>query len=298
MKVTSLRVIPSLILVLCLSVGEAPAQQKKVSLGDNAALRYWSAIGQMQDQAINDAKMKELSEILNGKAAYDARKFKDLVEKNRRALETMARGTTLRDCNWGLEYAQGLAVPLPYLAKAAALARLNVLYAFHLQSAGDKEGAVRVLIAGLRFSHDIANGAPMLVATLIAKDSLAKHLLAIASITHKNGFSPQQRMTLRKALAELGPDPLDWRSPEVWEIEALSLTSHAHSKPWPCSIPPGRIVQDWVRIFDDASTLPELEKTIGAQPKECRDFFPSPRRILNEKQDLDGRIHEALSLLQ
>jgi hypothetical protein len=36
--------------------------------------------------------------------------------------------------------------------------RLNVLYAFHLFKTGNKDGAVRALAAGLRFSHDVGNG--------------------------------------------------------------------------------------------------------------------------------------------
>ncbi|HYG99729.1 MAG TPA: hypothetical protein VD837_11405 [Terriglobales bacterium] len=197
-----------------------------------------------------------------------------------------------------MEYAQGLDVPLSYPAKAVALARLNILYAFHLQSIGDKEGSVRALVAGLRFSHDIANGAPMLIATLLAKDSLAKHLVAIVSILHTNGFSPQQRLILRKALVQFGPDPLDWKSPLRREIEALRKGYEIHSRPWPCFIPPTRIAQYWMRTIDDSSTLPEFERIIASQPRECRDFFPNTKRILTERQDLNGKLREALSVLK
>jgi hypothetical protein len=298
MKAMSLCVIPWMILGLSLSAGEASAQQQKAKLGENAALRYWAAIGQMTDQAIGDEEVKELNEILKGKIAYDDLKFRDLVEKNRPALETMARGTTLANCDWGLEYAQGLDVQFPYSAKAVALARLNVLYAFHLQSMGDKEGSVRALVAGWRFSHDIANGAPMIIATLLAKVSLANHLVAIASIVQTNGFSPQQRSILRKALVQFGSDPLDWKSPMTREIEGFKMAEEIHSRPWPCSLPPARFAQYWAGIVDDASTLPEFEKIVASQPKECRDFFPNAKRILDARQELNGKLGETLFLLQ
>jgi len=49
----TLRWIPSIILLVAVSVGSASAQQR-VRLGENAALRYWSAFAQMQDSAVTD----------------------------------------------------------------------------------------------------------------------------------------------------------------------------------------------------------------------------------------------------
>src|SRR5580658_7422072 len=78
------RLILSMILVAGLATGSAPAQQK-VKLGENAALRYWSAFAQMQDSAITDQQVKELSAILDGTTPYDDPKYKDLIEKNKHA---------------------------------------------------------------------------------------------------------------------------------------------------------------------------------------------------------------------
>jgi hypothetical protein len=115
------------------------AQKQKAGLGDNAALRYWSAFAEMQDAAITDEQVRALRSIFDGTAPYDDQKFKDLVDKNARALETMARGTALSNCDWGLEYQIGPDFPMDYPVKAVALARLNVLYGFHLLSKGDKD---------------------------------------------------------------------------------------------------------------------------------------------------------------
>ena len=57
----------------------------------------------MQDSAITDQQVKELSAILDGTTPYDEPKYKDLIEKNKHALETMARGTALppnASANW------------------------------------------------------------------------------------------------------------------------------------------------------------------------------------------------------
>ena len=66
----------------------------------------------------------------------------------------MARGTALPKCDWGLDYI-GEDTPVDYARSALALGRLNVLYAFHLLIAGDKDGAVSAIKAGLRFSQDV-----------------------------------------------------------------------------------------------------------------------------------------------
>jgi hypothetical protein len=66
-----------------------------------------------------------LNLILEGTAPYDDSKYKDLAEKNRAALETMARGTALGNCDWGVEYQLGSGAPVEYVRKAAALGRLT-----------------------------------------------------------------------------------------------------------------------------------------------------------------------------
>src|ERR1700677_4777124 len=91
------RVIPIMLLLLAVAAGPAAAQQT-VRLGDNAALRYWSAIAQMQDAAITSQDALEMRMIFDGTAAYDDAKYKDLVEKNKLALETMIRGGKFVTC--------------------------------------------------------------------------------------------------------------------------------------------------------------------------------------------------------
>src|SRR6267143_7132122 len=159
----------TLSIILVLLTSAVPAlSQRNASLADNAALRYWSGFSAVQDAAITDEQARELNAILDGTAPYDDSKYKDLLEKSTLALEIMARGTSLANCDWGLDY-RAEDVPVEYARKALVLGRLNVLYAFHLFIAGNKDGGVRTLAAGLRPSHEVGNGGP-LFATLMAKD--------------------------------------------------------------------------------------------------------------------------------
>ena len=245
----------------------------------------------MQDFSISDQQVKELSAILDGTTPYDDAKYKDLIEKNKHALETMSRGTALPNCDWGLDYALGPETPIDYVGKATALARLNVLYAFHLQIIGDKEGAARALVAGLRFSKDIANGGP-LIAMLLAKDSLIKHLRAVAFVLHTDGLSASQRLTLQRGLAQLGPDPLDWQSAIKLEMDVLYKADPSDSAAL------AEIEPVYLRALNNPSTLPALEQMRSNAPQSLAGLIPNPKRVLEEKQDLTEKLREIRTRLQ
>ncbi|MFZ0307343.1 MAG: hypothetical protein WAL89_04140 [Candidatus Sulfotelmatobacter sp.] len=281
--------IPSVIVAVALSASLASAQPK-TSLGQNAALRYWSAFAQMQDAPISNQQIKDLSAILAGTSPYDDSKYRDLIEKNHRALETMARGTMISGCDWGLDYALGPDTPIDYAPKATALARLNVLYVFHLLASGNKEGAVRALVAGLRFSRDIANGGS-LMATLLAKDSLAKHLGAMAVMSRLEGTGIPQRALLQNALAQLGPDPLNWQSSIKLEMDIIAGLPLAS---WPSE----QVTQAYVAALKDPSTLPSLQQVMASLPQPVAAVIPNPKRVLEERWDLIDKLQKTRSILQ
>jgi len=283
--------VPSIILAFLLSAVSASAQ-RNVSLADNAALRYWSAFSAVQDSAITDEQARELNAILDGTAPYDDLKYKDLLEKNRLALEIMARGTFLSNCDWGLDYSAE-DVPVEYARKALVLGRLNVLYAFHLFIAGNKDGGVRTLAAGLRFSHEVGNGGS-LFATLIAKDLLVNHLRAVADVLHLEQLSVAQRARLQEAVRRLG-EGLDWRTAAKLDLEGLrghytgdSVTSTALT----------RIISSYTAVLDDQSKLPILDEAIHSAPQQLANLIPNAKRVLEQKEDLHNRLLQTRSLLQ
>ena len=156
------RLLPAIALLLATTLAPASAQQG-AKISQNAALRYWSAFAEMQDSAITDEQTKELNQTLDGLTPYDDLKYRDLVAQNQLALDTMVRANSLPSCEWGLDYQLGSEAPVDYVRKGLALGRLNVLYAYDLSFTGDKDGAARALAAGLRFSHDLANGGSLLL---------------------------------------------------------------------------------------------------------------------------------------
>ena len=283
--------ISSLILVVLLP-GVCVSAQRNMALADNAALRYWSAFSAVQDSAITDEQARELNAILDGTAPYDDTKYKDLLEKNTLALEIMARATSLANCDWGLDYGAE-DVPVEYARKALVLGRLNVLYAFHLFIAGNKDGGVRSFAAGLRFSHDVGNGGS-LFATLIAKDLLVNHLRAVADVLHLEQLSAAQRAQLQEAVRRLG-EGLDWRTAAKLDLEGLrshyagdAVTSTALT----------RIISSYVAVLEDQSKLPTLDAAIRSAPQQLANLIPNAKRVLEQKQDLNNRLLQTRSLLQ
>jgi hypothetical protein len=282
----------SMILLALLSNGSALAQRNS-PIADNAALRYWSAFSEIQDAGITDQQAKELNAILDGVAPYDDSKYKDLLEKNALALEIMARATSLPHCDWGLDYGLGHDLPVEYARKALVLGRLNVLYAFHLLKTGNKDGAVRALAAGLRFSHDVANGGS-LFGTLIAKDLLVSHLKAIAGALHLEQVSATQRSQLQTAIARVA-EGLDWSMAAKRDLEALHADYAGNSQ---ASSALTRIISSYVDAMNDDSRLPALNQAIEGAPRAVADVIPNAKRVLEQKQDLNNTLLQIRSLLQ
>jgi hypothetical protein len=267
--------------------------QKNAALADNAALRYWSAFSQVQDTAISDQQAKELNAILDGTAPYDDAKYKDLIAKNVPALEVMLRGTTLPNCDWGLDYGLGENLPVDYARKALVLGRMNVLYALHLLRAGKDDEAVRSLAAGLRFSQDVGKGGS-LFATLIAKDLVVNHLRATVAAIHLEHLASVQRSQLREAVARLG-EGLDWQNAARRDLEALRGNFAADT---PASSALADITKSYVECLRNPSNLSRVQETINRAPRELTGLIPNPTKVLEQKQDLTNMLLEARAILQ
>jgi hypothetical protein len=286
--------------LLLIAAGAAMAQQKPEA---NAALRYWSAFAQMQDSVITPEQAKELNLILEGTAPYSDLKYRDLVEKNRPALESMIRGAALPYCDWGIDYELGLDTPVDYVRKALELGRLNVLYAFHLLITGDRDGAVRALAAGVRFSRDVANGGS-LFAAVTADNLLSSDFRAMAFELHLSQpeLSAAQKSILKRALAQLPPDGLDWQSAVKRELAVLRMpvrTSDGSSQLGSeAQAALGEITSTYVAVLGNPALLPDLQQKIAGAPPPLPDMISNPKKIVEAKQNLTQSIAQVNSLLQ
>jgi hypothetical protein len=167
------------------------------------------------------------------------------------------------------------------------------LYAFHLLKIGNRDGAVRTLAAGLRFSHDVANGGS-LFATLIAKDLLVSHLRTISDAVRLEKLSSVQRSRLETAVTQLGRG-LDWPTAAKRDLETLRGDYAATPQ---ASAALTRIISSFVAVVNDQSKFPELDQAIEGAPRELSELIPNARRVSEQRQDLSSTILQTRSILQ
>jgi hypothetical protein len=287
-----INIIGQTLLTTVLAIGPALAQ-KPDALADNAALRYWAAFSELQDAAITNEQAKELNAALDNMGQFDISRYADLVQKNTPALQAMARGTLLPTCDWGLDYGLGEDIPVEYARKALILGRLNILYAMQQYHSGNKDGAVRTLAAGLRFSRDVANGGSFF-ATLIAKNLLVTHLMAVSAGLRMGQLSAPQQLQLQNALTALG-DGLDWSGAARRDLEALRRHYAANPRTLAAL---NRVVSSYSAFLNDPSNLQLLTDAINAAPQELANVIPNPKRVLEQKQELADRLHETRALMR
>lgn len=274
--------------------------QRGEKAGENAALRYWSAFAQMQDVGLTGSQAKELIRIVDGTAPFVEPAYRDLIARNRPALETMTSGTALPYCDWGIDYRLGPDEPMEFVGKAMQLGRLNVLYALQLET-NDRAAAVKTLAAGVRFSHDVASGGTLLPA-LLGKSLLMSHLRVMASMLQKEDLTASEQATLRNALVRIGPDGLDWRGAVKRELAVYR---------GPLPTPQGvkkldpqaraaleRIIALYVSALNNPSVLPELQKTIADAPLPIPHEIPNPKRVVEEKQNLHVELQKIRAILK
>jgi hypothetical protein len=281
MKLQRLLVI---VLIGCGGMTSSWAADQKQSLNDNAALRYYAAFTVMQDSVISDEEASKLNRILEGTAPYDDSQYSGLVERNAIALRLLQLGASHSECDWGLDYQLGEQTPVEYARNALQLGRLNVLYGFHLSITGNQDEAVKALSAGMRYSRQVANGGS-LFATLVSKQLLLEHLRAIQGLNHLAHLSNPQRSLLRKEINATSLHALDWGTAITREFEVISKPDNQSDV--------AKISEKYVAALGNPATLPELEATIARSPKQVRQLVPFPRRVLEQKQELQIELQKS-----
>ena len=105
-----------------LSAAQNPFQ--RTPLAENAALQYWQAFAQMQ--SLDKDQMKVLEEW--NTVSLDDPAVKKVLDAGQSSLMYLHRGARMKQCDWGLDYGDGISMLMPHLAKARDLARLAALH--------------------------------------------------------------------------------------------------------------------------------------------------------------------------
>ncbi len=212
--------------VSILAFGAMPtsAQVKPLTETRNAALRYWLAFAELQDPPVDQATTELLEKTAAGQAPWDESKLGAILDRNEAAITGMQRATRLPECDWGLEYSQGWRASIGYASKARVLARLNTLYGLRLSAKGDLGKATDAWLAGIRFSHHLSQGGP-LIFLLIAKTGLLSDLNAMTLAAGKPSFPLAEKQRIETALRNLPESAYDWG--EALRLEEVSIEMFA-----------------------------------------------------------------------
>ncbi|MGE5324674.1 MAG: hypothetical protein ACM3SW_17545 [Actinomycetota bacterium] len=303
----------------------AQAQQFTPPQTKNAALRYWAAFAEMKDRPIDEATSKLMEDVLNGSAAWDEQRLGPIVEENAYAVREMQRATTLPECNWGLDYSLGVAMPLAHLPKARVLARLNALYGARQLARGDAEGAVKTWLAGLRFAQDVSKGVG-LIAALSAQPAFMANLYLLMTAVKSGAVSTQLENKVRAEIRSLPPDGLPWVESirfEAWaDAESLKYLARAQDfaavyKEWFRSAPPQSAkppsapeISAFRKLMDQvvaAFHLPPAQTrerlaTITARLKNMNPavqaVFPNYQRLNDRREKMVSQKEELLKALK
>jgi hypothetical protein len=215
-----------LVVLLTLAAGCAAGTARAQPLAQNAALRYWMAFSYMQNPPADQDTAELLEMVASGKAAWDEARLGKILDANAEALAILQRGTTIPDCDWGLEYDLGSDTPVAYIAKARVLGRLNILQGIRALSRGQGDQAADAWTAGIRFAQHVASNGTLLSALV-------------------GGVLMQQALDLLPRIAQTRPPVFDFRRvvPISEQIRAL----------------PARGL-DWDAAFEREGRLVEAER--------------------------------------
>jgi hypothetical protein len=219
-----MRTIRVMLVVVCLLPLTFVAQaQTKRAETRNAALRYWLAFAEMQDQPGDKNLAELLGKTAAGEAAWDETSLGPILDKNEEAILALQRASKLPECDWGLEYERGPNASVAYAPRARVLGRLNTLYGMRMAARGDTQRALVAWLAGIRFSQHVARGGTLIFA-LIGKSVLMSDLQAITMAAESGKLGNTEKQQVARVVEALPETGFDWSTALWYEQEPLDIS--------------------------------------------------------------------------
>ena len=240
------------IVVALASSGALRAQAMFPPDTDNAALRYWFALAQVQELPDDDATQR-LFAVATGQMAWDEAKLGQILDSNLDAIRTMQRATKLPVCNWGFDYRHGAWMPPWFGMRVKLLSQLNQLQGKREMARGNSQTAVDTWLAGIHFAQDVSRNGTVLVA-LTVRWMILENLQALRDSAHQGKLSEKQKAELSAAVKAMPEDGFDWAA--AWGVEFAF--GEQHLQEWratphaPVDVPPGTPeTDDQIRAWEE-----------------------------------------------
>ena len=287
----------------------------------NAVLRYWSAFALMSDAepvgrpSNANASFAELLQATESGASPWDERIAPLLDRNAAALATLARGTRLPDCDWGLDYELGASAPIPHHAKARALARLNTLASIRALAGGKGDEAVKGWLVGLRFALDIGCG-ETLHGTMTAASALRSTLGSVERAAAQGRLTAAQRARVAEGIRALSDTVFDWGRAFLNDIRALETSvtrarsDAAYRKEFALGQLPSTADSKWYareveQLADALGRSPESADPVitafeadTSVPEFYRRWSPSPKPVNAMRRDIRALRQRVLAALK
>jgi len=184
---------------------------------NNAGLRYWVALAELREPAVDDeATGNLLSATFAGRVEWDEKKLGPLLDSNLDAIRTMQQATKLPESTWGFDYRNGERTPVWFVMRARRLARLNGFEGIREMAHGDSRAAVHTWLAGLKFGQDLSRSGPMIVG-LVAGAMILDNLQPLRNSARQGKLSEEEKKELSAFVKAMPEDGFDWGL--AWGVE-------------------------------------------------------------------------------
>jgi len=169
---------------------------------DNAAVLYYRAC-LIYDA--NDMMTNKVTDFVKGNIGID-KEIKDYVQKNKFAIKYFVDAGDAPNCDWGLDYSEGIELQMPRLAPLRILARIVQAQAKIAADSADYKRALELCLSIHEASPHIADGGVLI-----------SHLVGISL----NALANQCIMEILPQISD-NPDMLIWLKNQIYDVSERS----------------------------------------------------------------------------
>lgn len=252
----------------------------------NAALGYWRAFDLASKVELKDDEAAW--KIATGAAPWDEAAFGPVVEAGADAFHELRNASRLPDCDFGLNYDEGMMMSMPHLSRAKRLATLNVLYGRRLESQEKIDDAIEVYRCGLRLGVHLNNDG-VLISSMLAENVLTLNLRPLLQLAGKGPADAARMARFENAIAGVPAYGFDWSRAPFREKEEMTQLLFAHTDKADLK----RAVQDLFGSLKKESVWEVFLESLHCDEKDLDD--PARFRVILEKarQEYGHTLEEA-----
>jgi len=184
---------------------------------DNAAVLYYKAAALYE---VDDEMANMLKDLQKGNIDVNE-KIREFVKNSQIIVNTVLDATEVKNCDWGMDFSQGVAMEMPPLASMRKMAWLVIADAKILATDGDYEAAINRCMSLYRMARHINDRVYISYLVGISINGLANECLAQIMAEMPQDIQSMKR--LKNQLIEIDGIPLSVKPAILGEREAVLI---------------------------------------------------------------------------